>query len=108
MYREQNVSSNPNVTTNQELSEKQKTVCFITNGGTEGRMDSAPLECFFQESDDFQPCKDCMKADFIVFVGCYATQDKEYLSRLTIETLRLKKRPDTQILVTESLMKYLD
>jgi len=105
MYREQNVSSIPNVTTNQELNEKQKTVCVLTNGCTEGRMDSALLEQFFQESADFRLCKDCMKADLIVFVGCLATQDKEYLSKLTIETLRLKKRPDAQILVTGCLAK---
>ncbi|MGB2864291.1 MAG: radical SAM protein, partial [Sedimentisphaerales bacterium] len=99
------MSSNPNTITSSELNEKQKAVCVITNGCTEGRMDSALLEQFFQESADFQLCKDCMKAGLIVFVGCCATQDKEYLSRLTIETLRLKKRPDAQILVTGCLAK---
>lgn len=88
-----------------ELNEKQKAVCVITNGCTEGRMDSALLERFFQESDDFRPCKDYMKADLIVLVGCCATQDKEYLSKLIIETLRLKKRPDAQILFTGCIAK---
>ncbi len=99
------MSSNPNTITSSELDERQKAVCVLTNGCTEGRMDSALLEQFFQESADFRLCKDCMKADLIVFVGCLATQDKEYLSRLTIETLRLKKRPDAQILVTGCLAK---
>ena len=99
------MSLNSNTITSSELNEKQRSVCVITNGCTEGRMDSALLERFFQVSDEFRPCKDCMKADLIVFVGCCATQDKEYLSKLTIQTLRLKKCPDAQILVTGCMAK---
>jgi MiaB/RimO family radical SAM methylthiotransferase len=46
-----------------------------------------------------------MKADLIVFVGCSATEDKEFLSRLIIESLRSQKRPDAQVLVTGCIAK---
>jgi tRNA A37 methylthiotransferase MiaB len=88
-----------------ESHEKQKSVCVVTNGCTEGRIDSALLECFFKESPDFRLCRDCMKADLIVFVGCCATQDKEFLSRLIIESLHSKKRQDAQVLVTGCIAK---
>ena len=91
--------------TNSKSDEKQKSVCVITNGCTEGRMDSALVERFFQERSDFQPCTDCMKADLIVFLGCCATQDKENLSRQIIESLRLKKRSDAHILVVGCISK---
>jgi tRNA A37 methylthiotransferase MiaB len=83
-----------------ESSEKQRSVYVITNGCTEGRMDSALLERFFQERADFRLCGNYFITDLVVFVGCCVTQDKEYLSRLILETLPVKKCPDAQILVT--------
>ena len=95
----------PNATTNSGSYKEQESVCIITNGCTEGRMDSALLEHFFKQSSDFRLCKDCIKADLIVFVGCSATEDKEFLSRLIIKSLRSKKRQDAQILVTGCIAK---
>lgn len=97
--------SNIITTVHLESRKKLKSVCVITNGCTEGRMDSALVEQFFQEKTDFELCHDCIKADLIVFVGCCATEDKENCSRMIIDTLRLQKRPTAQVLVTGCIAK---
>jgi len=99
------VSSNSNTITNSESPEKQKSVCVITNGCIECRMDCAQLDRFFQESSDFRLCKDAKKADLIVFKGCALHQEKEELSCQIIKALECIKRVDAQTLVTGCVAK---
>ena len=92
---------------NRESSGEQTSVCVVTNGCTESRMDCALIERFLQENKGFRPCKDSKKADLIVFEGCSVNQDKENLSRRIINALESRKSPNAQVLVTGCIAKLL-
>ncbi len=99
------MSSNPDKITSLESPEKQKSVCVITNGCIECRMDCAQLDRFFRANSHFWLCKDARKTDLIVFKGCALHQEKEQLSCQIVEALERMKRVDAQILVTGCIAK---
>ena len=99
------MSSNPMKITNSKSNEKQKSICVITNGCTECRIDCAQLDHFFQESSGFQLCKNLNEADLIVFKGCAFNQEKEDLSCQIVKAIEHSRRPDAQILVTGCIAK---
>jgi tRNA A37 methylthiotransferase MiaB len=68
-------------------------------------MDAALLQQFFQERSDWRVCQACAEAEVVLLLGCCATQDKEDLTRETIEWLRRTRGTDAHILVAGCITK---
>lgn len=78
---------------------QERSVCIFSNGCTEGRMDAALLQRFFQDRSGWRVCQSCEQAEVTVFLGCCATQDKEELTCKTIEWLKQTRGTDRHILI---------
>jgi len=72
-------------------------VCIITNGCNECRLEAAEIEDYLVNRRGFQLASDCAEADMVVFRGCSFTQDKEDLSREILKEIDHRKRPDAKV-----------
>jgi len=87
--------STPN--TNFVSNDKQKSVCVITNGCIECRMDCAATDRFLQNTPDYRLSKNPKNANLLVFRGCAFNQEKEDLSCQIVKVFESIKRSDAQL-----------
>lgn len=81
-----------------------RTVCFLTNGCPENRIDAARMQEFLKRND-WRPTDDYRDADLIVFNACAHTADSEALSIKITRDLLAKKKPGAEVIVCGCLSR---